>query len=208
MNTSKHRVRRATVDDLPSLKALWSATRLQAEDLEKRLTEFQVVQAEDGIVGALGVQILGQNGWLHSEAYQDYTVADEVRVLLMERIRALASNHGVFRLWTREKAPFWAHHGFRPQTPETSKRLPEPWSEMGSDWLTLQLKDEQALVSIEKELALYIDSERQRSHRALHHAKLIKTIDTVIALIFAVFVLGAILYLARRNPGTFIPGKK
>jgi len=183
---------------------------LQVDDLEKRLTEFQVVQAEEGVIGGLGVQILGQNAWLHSEAYQDYTSADEVRALVMERIRALASNHGVFRLWTREKAPFWAHHGFRPATPETStsKRLPEAWAKLGGDWLTLQLKDEEALVSMEKELALFMDSERQRSQRALHHAKLIKTIATIIALIFAIFVVGAVLYLAQRNPGVLIPGKK
>ena len=113
------------------------------------------------------------------------------RPLAAERIQSLASNHGVFRLWTRE-ALFWARQGFELAAPELSKRLPEPWARMGGDWLTLQLKDEQALVSMEKELALFMETERQRSQRTLESAKLVKTIATIIAIIFAVFVLGAI----------------
>ena len=37
-------IRRATVDDLPALRSLWAAARLPADELENRLTEFQVVE--------------------------------------------------------------------------------------------------------------------------------------------------------------------
>ena len=48
MTASTNRVRRATLDDLGALKPLWTSMRLPAADLEKRLTEFQVIEsAED-----------------------------------------------------------------------------------------------------------------------------------------------------------------
>lgn len=208
MTSSNHRVRRATLDDLPGLRALWNSMHFPLDELEKRLTEFQVVESADGrLVGALGVRIFRQHGWLHSEAYHDFTLADEARLSLMERIQSLASNHGVLRLWTREKAPFWTRCGFRLATPEALKKLPETWAGSGADWLTLQLKDEEAIVSLEKELALFMESEKQRTHRALQHARTLKVIATLLALVFAIFVLGALVYLIRKNPGVFVPAK-
>ena len=202
MTSSDHRVRRATLDDLPKLKVLWNSMRLPADDLEKRLTEFQVVESAGGqLAGALGVQILRQHGWLHSESYQDFAVADEVRPLLLQRIQSLASNHGVFRLWTQEQSPFWTRHGFQPPSPETLKKLPETWAGSGSGWLTLQLKDEDAIVSLEKEIALFMETEKQSTARALRQAKVIKTVFTVIAIVLAIFVVGVAGYALLKNRG-------
>ena len=107
MSPSPHRVRRATLEDLPGLRTLWESMHLPGPDLEKRLTEFQVVETADGrLAGALGIQIVRQHAWLHSESYLDFALADEARPQLLARIQALASNHGVFRLWTLEKSPF------------------------------------------------------------------------------------------------------
>ena len=76
MNPSTIRIRRATTDDFQSLRLLWNSVRLPAGDLEKRLTEFQVVEAADGqIVGAIGVQIIGRHALLHSEGYTDFAAA-------------------------------------------------------------------------------------------------------------------------------------
>jgi hypothetical protein len=53
MNLPVLRVRRATTDDRKSLKALWQSMLLPADELEKRLTEFQVVvTADDSALGA------------------------------------------------------------------------------------------------------------------------------------------------------------
>ncbi len=56
MNFASLRVRRATVDDFAALKMIWAAMRLSPDELEKRLTEFQVVQNAEGevVVGAPG----------------------------------------------------------------------------------------------------------------------------------------------------------
>ena len=48
MTPPNHRVRRATLDDLPALKPLWESMRFSVEDLEKRLTEFQVAENAQG----------------------------------------------------------------------------------------------------------------------------------------------------------------
>jgi len=66
-------VRRATLDDLPQLMDLWKLEKLPAEVLEKRFTEFQLVADSRGkIVGALGMQMVENQGKLHSELFPAY----------------------------------------------------------------------------------------------------------------------------------------
>src|SRR5207302_5432031 len=56
MNASEPTVRRATVDDLNGLKQLWERARLQVLDLERRLTEFQlIVSDESDLLGTIGL---------------------------------------------------------------------------------------------------------------------------------------------------------
>jgi N-acetylglutamate synthase-like GNAT family acetyltransferase len=204
MPSPPQRVRRATLDDLPGLRELWTLMRIPPDELERRLTEFQVVESGDGhVVGGIGIQIQRHHAWLHSEAYRDFSGADELRALLLQRIHSLASNHGVLRLWTRETAPFWTHHGFQPADSNALKKLPEAWTGGGSGWLTLQLKDEEAIVSLDKELALFKESERERSAKALRQAQLLKRMATFMAIVFALFVMAALFYLLRKDPGIF-----
>jgi len=139
------RVRRATVDDLPALKALWLAAQLPANELEGRLTEFQVVESGGNFAGAIGLQIVRQHLRTHSEDYADYSVADGARQLFWERIQNLAANHGVFRIWTQETSPFWTRWGFQPANAETLQRLPEEWKNLEGRWLTLELKNEELI---------------------------------------------------------------
>src|SRR3974377_775007 len=108
MPTPTYKVRRATLEDFATLKELWALMRLPSDGHEKRLTEFQVVETSEGnVVSAIGGQIGKKHALLHSEAHRDFAIANQVRPLLLDRIRSLASNHGVLRLWTREKSPFW-----------------------------------------------------------------------------------------------------
>jgi hypothetical protein len=203
MSSENYRVRRATLDDLPTLKPMWEAMRFPSADLERRMTEFQVVESSAGkVLGAVGFQIAGRHAHIYSEAYSDFGVADSVRPLIWNRIQALSTNHGLVRLWTQEPAPFWRQHGLLPATPEALKSLPESWTGPG-EWLTLPLKDENSIVSLEKELAMYMQAEKQRSARTLSQARTLKTIATVIAVIFAVIVIGGTLYIASKNPSIF-----
>jgi N-acetylglutamate synthase-like GNAT family acetyltransferase len=199
------RVRRATTDDFQSLRSLWKSMRLPADELEKRLTEFQVIVTADGqIVGAIGVQIIRQHARLHSEGYTDFSVADAARELFWERIQTIAAHHGVFRLWTQENSPFWVRWGFQPANAETLARLPEEWNRPEEKWLSIQLKDEEAIAKLDKELAKFKELEKQRTAETLEQARTMTKTLTVIVFALGIILIGAALFLfVRRNP--FLP---
>lgn len=179
---------------------------LPADELEKRLTEFQVVETADGeLLGALGIQIVRQHARLHSESYLDFAHADEARQLFWKRIKTLASNHGVFRLWTQERSPFWSQLGFRSVNAAKLSELPPEWQPDRGEWYTLQLKDEQAIVNaLDKDFAAFMSAERRNTERTYEQARTLKTIITVIGFTIGIlcFILAGYL-LIHRNP--FLP---
>ena len=200
MNPSTIRIRRATTDDFQSLRLLWNSMRLPAGDLEKRLTEFQVVEAADGqIVGAIGVQIIGRHALLHSEGYTDFAVADAARQLFWERIQTITAHHGVFRLWTQENSPFWVRWGFQPAAAGQLERLPADWKRSGEKWLTIQLKDEEAIAALEKELETFRESEKKRTAETLDQARTMTTTITIIAFILGTVLIGIAIFLFVRR---------
>jgi N-acetylglutamate synthase-like GNAT family acetyltransferase len=206
MNTSTFRVRRATLDDLDALRPLWESMKLPVAELEKRLVEFQLAESSEGrMVGAIGFQSDGRHARIHSEAFSDFGAADAVRPLFWERIQTLATNHGIVRLWTQEQVPFWKQHGFQPATPDALKKLSPAWGPSASDWLTLPLKSEESVVSLEKELAMFMESEKRNTARMFQQARVMKMVATLLAVVFAVFVLFALFYLFRRNPSLLTP---
>ena len=174
--------------------------RLPAEELEKRLTEFQVIETVEGqIAGAIGVQIAGQHALLHSEGYTDFAVADTARELFWERIQTIAAHHGVFRLWTQEDSPFWTRWGFQPANAETLARLPGEWKRSEEKWLTFQLKDEEAIAALDQELAQFKDAEKKRTAETLEQARtLTKTITNIIFAV-AIILFGVAIYLFIRR---------
>ncbi|MEY2429496.1 MAG: hypothetical protein QOJ40_2381, partial [Verrucomicrobiota bacterium] len=167
MNSSNYRVRRATLDDINELAALWKSMNFPAEDLSKRITEFQVAESADGkLIGALGLQVAERQGRVHSEAFRDFALADRMRPLFWDRIQSVAANHGLLRLWTQEQAPFWNHCGLGRADTETLEKLPAPWRNQSSAWLTLKLKDApETAVSLDKEFALFMESEKQQTQK-------------------------------------------
>ena len=200
MTTANHRVRRATLDDLGALKPLWESMRFDSGLLEKALTEFQVaVNAGDELVGAIGFRMSGRHGCIHSESYADYSLADLVRPLFGERLKVLSANHGIARLWTQENAPYWNQEGFQPADAENLKKLPAAWLNENPAWLTLQLKSEEAFVSMEKELMVLMEAEKARTAKMQDHARIIKFMATLAAIAFGVFVIGALIFLMRKN---------
>jgi amino-acid N-acetyltransferase len=208
MNSTAYRVRRATLEDLEALNALWASMNLSATDLKNRLTEFQVAEDAGGkVVGTVGFQILQRHGLIHSEAFADFAVADQVRPLLWGRIQALAMNHGVARLWTRENAPFWTHNGLQPADSSTLGRLPESWDRAASRWLTLRLKDEEVMMSLDKEFALFKEAEKRSTAETLAQTRKVKLIVTTIGVIIALALVAATVYLllTRRSPGSLPP---
>lgn len=176
MSSPVYHARRAHLDDLPTLKVLWETMHFAATDLEKHLTDFQVVHdANHQVLGAVGFQMAQQHGRIYSEAFSDFGITDQARPLLWTRIQTLCINHGIYRVWTQERVPFWIQNGFQPAGPGALEKLPESWDRTQSGWLTLQLKDEQAIASLDKEFAMFVESEKGRSAEALGQARALKT---------------------------------
>ncbi len=192
MTPAKYRVRRATVDDLPALKALWQPMKFPSEELERRLTEFQVADGPEGqVLGAVALQMTARHGRIHSESFHDFALAEDLRPLLWERIESLARNHGLVRLWTQERAPFWRRCGLSTGNADALAKLPPGWSGDPGEWLTVQLRDETALVSIDKEFELFMATEKQQTAETFRKAKTLKNVATVVAVLLAIFVLFA-----------------
>jgi N-acetylglutamate synthase-like GNAT family acetyltransferase len=202
VSSSKYRVRRATLDDIGQLTAIWESLRYPTEELARRVTEFQVAEGADGkLLGALGLQIAERQGLVHSEAFSDFALAEHLRPLLWDRVHAVATNHGLLRVWTQEQAPFWNHCGLLKADAEALQKLPVLWRGPSSGWLTLKLRDDvETVISLDKEFALFMQSEKQRTERVFQHARTLKTIVTLIALAVLIAVAVWAVRLFLHNP--------
>lgn len=202
MSSANYRVRRATLDDMGQLTELWALMHLSSEDLTRRVTEFQVAEGPDGrLAGALGLQIAERQGLVHSEAFTDFALADTLRPMLWDRVHAVATNLGLLRLWTHEKAPFWTHCGMVKSDPETLTKLPAAWKSQSQTWLTLKLKDDiQAILSADREFALFMAAEKERTNRSFQQAKVLKFIATLVAVALFITVMVVAFYVVRNSP--------
>jgi N-acetylglutamate synthase-like GNAT family acetyltransferase len=146
--------RRATVEDLPQLLALWRLEQLPAEALERRLTEFQVVSDNAGqVLAALGLQLVGVQGHLHSEAIARPELSDALRTLLWNRLQVIIQNHALERLWTQLNSVFWREHGFERATEEQLKLRPAAFPLNDQAWQVITLRAANAAAALEREFA-------------------------------------------------------
>lgn len=204
MNPPAYQVRRATVEDLPVLRRLWQEAQLPLLQPEKRLTEFQVVLNEKNqVLGAIGLQIKGHEGMMHNEVFLEPTCTDDCRDELWRRLQVVAMNHSLVRLWTREDAPYWHHIGFKPCDKELLQKLTAVFGEQEGHWSCHKLRDELALPkSLDQELAIFAEAQRQETAAMLRKAKIWRHIATAIAvLFFGMVVVVGFLILRRNLPG-------
>ena len=146
--------RRATVEDLPQLLALWRLEQLPAGTLEKRFTEFQVVSDDDGqVLAALGLQLAGAQGRLHSEAIARPELSDTLRALLWDRLQVIIQNHALERLWTQLNTAFWREQGFARATEELLKLRPAAFPLNDQEWQAVTLRAANATAALEREFA-------------------------------------------------------
>jgi N-acetylglutamate synthase-like GNAT family acetyltransferase len=189
--TSDHQVRRATIDDLPQLSALWRQGNLPWQDLEKRFQEFQVVQSANGqVIGAVGLQIAGSEACLHHEAFAQPNQADALRGTLWERVRIVAQNHGLVRVWTQMDLPFWRSAGFGAAGPEQLQKRPPAFASVDHPWLVVQLKDEAATaLSIDREFALFKAASREETEKVHRQARVMKIVAGIVAAVVFILVI-------------------
>ena len=191
---SNHRTRRATTDDLASLKALWQAEQFPVGELEKQLTDFQVAEGERGeVAAAIALQIAGSQGRIHSETFADFGQTDLLRPRLWHQLQTTAQLLGLFRLWTRETAPFWRKDaGFTEASRECLEALPSSFGPAGPGWLALRIREEGAdPEALARQFELFKITEQEKREKLLRRAGLLRFIGTFIAAVLfaSAFVL-------------------
>lgn len=195
------RVRRATVEDVPRLIPLWKLEELPWQELEKRFREFQVIEAQDGeLLGAIGIQIAGHDGCLHSEVFAHPEHSDLLREHLWQRVQSVTANHGLLRLWTASDAPFWHAAGFAPAAPEQLARRPAAFAGGTAPGRFLQLKEESADTLVEKEFAMFREAERERAQQLIRKGRVLKMIAILIGVaLLALVLIGALRFFSTRG---------
>lgn len=193
-------IRRATLDDLEGLRGLWREFTLPEHELERRFTEFQIaVDAQGWILAALALRFAGHEGQVHSHAVRRSDLADALSAGLWERTLALAEQHGAYRLWTRERGPFWGGAGFVPASNSGAGTAPDAFGG-GAQWLTLKLRDEPLkLIAAEEQLEAYLELERLKTDRMVRRGRFLKVLATGFAGGLFLIALGVLFVLVRRN---------
>ena len=189
--TTEPQVRRATVEDLPQLREMWRQANLPWQDLEKQFKDFQVAQAASGpLIAALGLRIAGREGWLLCEAFGQSQNAESLRALLWERMRIVAQNHGLVRLWTQYATPFWQMNGFTAAAAEHLAKRPDSFRGSDQPWFFLQLRDEEALaLNLDKEFAVFQEAQKEETARVFRQARIAKAIALIVGLVLFATVI-------------------
>lgn len=213
MNSARFLVRRATVDDLGGLKELWTRAGLQVLDLERRLTEFQLVSSLGGdLAGAIALRVEGDQGCLHSEAFTQTDEQDDFRQLLWERVKTVARNHGLARVWTLELAPFWHQAAeFREVRPEEFSKLPAAFGQAHQRWQTLVLRNEEHRgISLEREFELFQQASQASVNRVVNQTEKLRLLAYVVAGVLFIGLFGFALYatLSRRRESDARSGRR
>ncbi len=204
LEASRPVARKATVDDLPALQALWQRASLPWLELEKFVTEFQVVPGIDGLLlGAIGLQLDGSEGLVHSEAIFPGVEGDEIRAALWKRMQIVARNLGAIRLWTLEDASFWAAV-FVEADPAARDGLKASFRDPDAAWLVHQLVDPaRAQKLLDEQVAVWEATRQADSENLLDSIHRIRTGAFVIAgTVIAIMIL-MVVYVGLRRPDIF-----
>jgi N-acetylglutamate synthase-like GNAT family acetyltransferase len=193
--------RRATVDDLPQLISLWQLEQLPAEALEKRLTEFQIVSDDAGrVLAALGFQISGAQGLVHSECIAQPEIADTLRELLWKRLYVMIQNHALERLWTPLNVPFWREKGFERAHAEQLAALPAQFADAGRDWQVKTLRAATASAVLEREFAQLKALQQQEAAQMQHRVRWMKRLALIVTVIVFILIVVWAVTLFKLGP--------
>jgi N-acetylglutamate synthase-like GNAT family acetyltransferase len=194
VSSHPYSVRRATIDDLAVLRALWTTARLPVFELEPRLTEFQLAARDDGAVGgAVGLRVEGWHCWLHSPCF--YSAAEEKSSLpaLWQHVQQVSRGKGVARFWIAgPPGEFWQTVGFRPATAADLNRLPAAFRLPAGkkEWWTFSVRNDALLEkTIEREFARLQAENRADTDRLRRHAKFWTGLGFLLAAALAMSVI-------------------
>jgi N-acetylglutamate synthase-like GNAT family acetyltransferase len=203
MESPQWTARRATIDDLPALEALWQRMELPWQQLEQYLTEFQVVPAEDGSLrAAIGMLVEGQEALMHTEAIpESEPEPDELRAALWKRLQVVARNQGVVRIWTQEDAPYWVASGFQPPEPSVRSEAKASFVGQDGDWHIFPLSDPNRTSKIlQEQMAIWQATREQESSDFMGTIRNVRTGAFMIAGTIIALLFGMAIYIFSKKP--------
>ena len=201
--------RRATVEDLPALQALWQIGGLPAEELEKFLTEFQVVpgEGEGVLLGAIGLMVEGNDALLHSEALasghegDEGDEGDEIRAALWRRLQIIARNQGIHRLWTQEDADYWRTGGFGAAPAETVSAATAAFVDKTATWLVCELIDPaKAKQLVTEQMAIWHATRTQEADELQGKIRAFRNASLLVVAVVVVLMIGIVVFVLRQRP--------
>lgn len=195
--------RRATVEDLPQLIALWRLERLP-ETLEKRFTEFHLVaDAEGRVLATIGIQLAGTQGLLHSESIGMAEMSDALRTLLWERLQVIIKSNSLERLWTQLDSHYWRELAFQRPTPEQLKALPAKFAHGERPWSIKSLCAADANAVLEREMAEIRALQQREVARAQQRVKTMKRVALVVTVVVCLIGVAFLIALMKYGPQLF-----
>ncbi len=195
--------RRATVEDLPALQALWQIGGLPADELEKFLTEFQVVpgEGEGVLLGAIGLMVEGNDALLHSEALAPGDEGDEIRAALWRRLQIVARNQGIHRLWTQEDADYWRDGCFLAAPAETVSAATAGFVDKTATWMVCELIDPaKAKLLVTEQMAIWHATRTQEADELQGKIRAFRNASLLVAALVVVLMIGMVVFVLRQRP--------
>lgn len=180
-------VRRASIEDLPQLKLHWESTGVDNEALEKKLTEFQIAEDAEGTIrGVIGVRLAEQEAWIYHESFSYEDQGDPIREAIWLRIKNLAQNHALFKIWTHSTAPSWNNLGFVDATPDILSGKPSVFENETNRWKVLVLREPEQGISLDKEFELFQQEQLADRENLMNQAALMKKLSYVLLVIVVI----------------------
>lgn len=206
-----YQARKAAAEDLDFLRGLWRAQGIDPEDFEERWPEFHVIIDLTGVpVGAVGLLTEGKEGWLFFEGYLEDPAPEMVKELALNRVVNLAKSQGLLRVWSHLDSANLESRDFVVAQPAQKAFLPLHWDQALApepdqrvNWKVAQVRDEEAMKQMERELALF-DAMHQGKKMAETKPVAGKLIN-LLAVLFFVAVFGLGMYLLFRYANQSAP---
>ncbi len=202
METPALSARRATVEDLPSLRLLWQAAGLPWDQLDRFVTEFQVVPGdEEALLGAIGFLVEGTDGLLHTESVTAGENADEIRASLWRRIQIIGRNQGVHRIWTQEDDPYWVTCGFLPASPERLAASPATFLDRTAAWHLFEFPaPEKVKARLDEQMAIWQATRAQEAEDLQQRIRNFRNIAVLVATVVVGVMIILLSIVMRQHP--------
>ena len=194
--------RRATVEDLAALRVLWQAAGLPWDQLDRFVTEFQVVPAsDDSMLGAVGFLVEGADALLHSESVAPGEQADEVRSALWRRVQIMGRNQGVHRIWTQEDAGYWSTCGFKVATAEPLGACKATFLDRAASWQVFEFPaPETVKARLDEQMAIWQATRAQEAEAMQERIRNFRNIAVLVATLVIGVMIIMLSVIMRQHP--------